>query len=318
MSMALQEPKVSVILPTYNRAETLGRAIKSVLDQTFGDFELIIVDDGSTDNTAEVVNSFRDPRVRYVRLETNRGAAAARNMGIKLARGDYIAFQDSDDEWLPEKLAKQMKVFAHAPAEVGVVYTGFWRIEGSKRTYIPSATVRRKEGNIHKELLKGNFVTTQAAVVKMECFDRAGLLAEELPRLQDWELFIRLSKLYEFRCVDEPLLIAYFTPDSISANRAALITALQFIIDRHFDDFKRHKGLLARWQYAIGNILCQAGETARGRAYLFKAAKSQPFNIKYVAAAVLSLVGNEAYTKAAEWKRKVRGSRALLGGFHSK
>jgi len=93
-----KNPTVSVIIPTYNRAHTIGRAIKSVLNQTYQDFEIIVVDDGSTDNTEEVVKSFRDKRIRYIQHKKNKGAAAARNTGIKSAKGKYIAFQDSDDD----------------------------------------------------------------------------------------------------------------------------------------------------------------------------------------------------------------------------
>jgi len=105
-----------------------SRAIQSVLDQTYEDFELIVVDDGSTDNTEEVVKNFGNDKIRYIRHEENKGAAAARNTGIRAARGEYIGFQDSDDEWLPVKLEKQIKVFETAPPEVGVVYTDMQRI----------------------------------------------------------------------------------------------------------------------------------------------------------------------------------------------
>ena len=114
----------------------IARSIESVLSQTFQDFEIIVVDDGSTDNTEEVVNSFNDERIRYVRHEQNKGEAAARNTGIKLARGDYIASQDSDDEWLPEKLARQIEVFENSPPEVGVVYTGFWKLSHTYQEHL--------------------------------------------------------------------------------------------------------------------------------------------------------------------------------------
>src|SRR5215207_1289449 len=105
------EPAVSVVLPTYNRAPLLGRSIQSVLGQSYGDFELLVIDDGSTDGTDGVVAAFGDPRVRYVQLERNRGAGAARSVGIRMSRGRFLAFQDSDDEWLPSKLMKQMSAF---------------------------------------------------------------------------------------------------------------------------------------------------------------------------------------------------------------
>jgi glycosyltransferase involved in cell wall biosynthesis len=116
-------PTVSIIIPTYNRSRLLARAVKSVLNQTYQNFELIIVDDASTDNTEEVVGSFNDERIKYVRHEKNKGEAVARNTGIKAARGEYIASHDSDDEWLHEKLAKRIRAFENCSPEIGVVYT---------------------------------------------------------------------------------------------------------------------------------------------------------------------------------------------------
>ena len=163
-------PSISVILPSYNRAHLIERAIQSVLEQTYYDLELIIVDDGSSDNTEAVVRKLRDGRIRYVKHEIKSGANAARNTGIRVARGIFLAFQDSDDYWLPHKLEEQMRVFSSAPENVGVVYTGFWRIEGEERTYIPSNEIKNKNGDVHKGLLAGNFVTTQAVLIKRECF----------------------------------------------------------------------------------------------------------------------------------------------------
>lgn len=122
MAKTENKPTVSIIIPTYNRRQSIGRFIKSVLNQTYRDFELIIVDDGSTDNTRELVAGFNNERIRYVRHEENKGEAAARNTGIKAARGEYIASHDSDDEWLHEKLAKQIRAFENCSPEIGVVY----------------------------------------------------------------------------------------------------------------------------------------------------------------------------------------------------
>jgi glycosyltransferase involved in cell wall biosynthesis len=299
-------PTVSVILPTYNRAHIVGRAIQSVLDQTYRDFELIVVDDGSADNTEEMVKGFNDPRIRYIRHEMNKGGAAARNTGIEAAQGEYIAFQDSDDEWLSEKLEKQMRIFEKAPAQVGVVYTGFYAIKGDQKTYIPRPNVKIKEGNIHNELLRGNFVTTQAAVVRRECFERTGIFDERLPRFQDWELFIRISKYYIFNYVDEPLLNAFFSLDSISANQDALLKAFKLILEKHFHTFKNDKYSLASVQYSIGNLSCQVGDMREGNEYLQQALRSNPLNLKYLVAALVSFFGEDAYANVVRLKRIIR------------
>jgi len=304
--MADRVPTVSVIIPTYNRAYLLGRAIQSVLDQTYQDFEVIVVDDASSDNTEEVVKSFNDERIRYIRHVKNKGEAAARNTGIKIARGEYIASHDSDDEWLPEKLEKQMKVFETVSLDVGVVYTGFWRVKGNKRTYIPLSRVTKKDGYIYGELLKGNFVGTPTTLIKRVCFERAGMFDERLPHLVDWEMWLRISKIYRFKCITEPLVIVYYTLDSISANRDALIEARKLILEKHFQDLKRDRRLLASHQYSVGNLLCQSGDMVQGRDYLLKAAKSCLFSIKYLIAAFVSLFGEGPYTKIVRLKRRIR------------
>ncbi|GAH83893.1 unnamed protein product, partial [marine sediment metagenome] len=122
---------VSVIIPTYNRADMVGRAIQSVINQTYQDFEIIIIDDASTDNTREVAREFqeREKRIKYFKHEINKGGGAARNTGIKNSKGEYIAFLDSDDEWYPEKLEKQIEIFNKNDENLGVVYSGVFYID---------------------------------------------------------------------------------------------------------------------------------------------------------------------------------------------
>jgi len=277
------------------------------LNQTYQDFEIIVVDDGSKDNTEEVVRGFNDKRIRYIWHEVNKGGSAARNTGIRAARGEYIAFQDSDDEWLSQKLEKQMKVFEKVSPKVGVVYTGYWRLKGDKKTYIPSSKVSQKEGDIHKILLEVNFVTTQAVVVKTECFERAGMFEEELRRLEDWEMWIRISKFYRFKCIDEPLVVSYYTSGSISADESALIRARKLILEKHFEDTKKDRGLLAKHYRDIGLLLCSNGEMGQGRKYFITALKVYPLNIRPLLLAFISLFGQGAYNKAIESYRKIRG-----------
>jgi len=278
------QPKISVIIPTYNRAHLIRRAIKSVLNQTYQDFEIIVVDDGSTDNTEEIIEEFQkyDKRIRYIQHKKNEGEAAARNTGIKIARGKFIANQDSDDKWLPEKLEKQMKAFENEPVEVGVVYTGFWRIQNNKKNYIPSSRVTKKEGNIHEELLKENFIGTPASVVRRECFEKAGMFDEKLPHLVDWELWIRISKYYHFKCIDEPLLVSYHTADSISTDDEALIDAFGLILVKHYDFFIKNRKIVSKLYYSFGiNRFLKDDNYEKSRKYLIKSFKLYPYNMKH-------------------------------------
>jgi len=298
--MTKNNPSVSVVIPTYNRAGLLGRAVQSVLNQTFQDFEIIIVDDGSTDKTEEVVKSFKNELTRYIRHEKNRGANAARNTGIKAARGEYVAFQDSGDEWLPQKLEKQMKVFENASPDVGVVYTGFWRIIGDKKTYEPSSKVAKKEGDIHSILLYENFIDTPTSVVRKACFRKVGMFDERLPRLQEWELWIRISKFYRFKFIDGPLVNTYLHPDSISLNQEATIRARKFILEKHFEEIQRDAEKLGKHYYEIGVLLCLNGKIREGRSYLLKAIKASAhgFNVKLLLKAFIPFFSLDIYSKA--------------------
>ncbi len=254
-------PTVSVVIPTYNRAHLVGRAIQSVLNQTYQDFEIIVVDDGSTDNTEEVVKSFNDPRIRYLRHDQNRGGSAARNTGINMARGEYIAFQDSDDEWLPEKLEKQMRVFENAPAEVGVVYTDMWRIGKGEKRYWHSPKIMPEDGIVYKQALDQVMgIGIQTAVIKRECFNVVGMFDENFPRFIDLELFARLSKYYYFYHINEPLVNFYDTGKGISNNNEALVKAYQLIFEKYSYDIVKNKRSLAKHMYSLGNLLCQNGD----------------------------------------------------------
>jgi len=300
--------KVTVILPTYNRAQSITRSIRSVLSQTYQDFEFIIIDDGSIDNTEKIVRKFqeKDKRIRYIRHNKNKGSATARNTGIKAAKREYIAFQDSDDEWLPEKLEKQMKVFKNVPPKVGVVYTGFWKIDGDKRKYIPSSRVKQKEGDIHKKLLNGNFVDTPTVLIKKECFEKVGIFDEHLCALEDWELWIRVSKHYHFKFIDEPLLISHYTSNSVNINLNSLIWASKLILEEHFEEFKRERKALIQQIHRIGSLLCQNGKMVQGRNYLSQALRSYPLNPKYLMSIFISLFGQNTYNYSVKIYRRIK------------
>lgn len=233
-------PAVSIVLPTHQRGDLLGRAIVSVLAQTYVDFELVVVDDGSTDDTAAVVSRIEDPRVRLIRLPVNRGAAAARNAGIAATRAPFLAFQDSDDEWLPHKLASHMRVFASCPAAVGVVYSDMQRVHADGRV-----TEFRSPDLVPERLLDpatGFYqvcgIGIQSTVIRRECLEAVGGFNEAFPALEDLELFIRLLRHCEFHHLGEPL-VRYHETDGLSRNVPAKATARELLLQIYASDLAR-------------------------------------------------------------------------------
>lgn len=226
---------VSVIIPAYNREKTIERAVMSVLNQTYKDLELIVVDDCSKDNTVEVLKSIKDDRLKIIRLEKNSGACVARNVGIENAQGDYIAFQDSDDEWLLDKLEKQMAIFEKE--KVDLVFCAFNRFGlGEDLTYpeLPEGIVERKV------LLEDSRISTQTLIGKKECFENVKF-DPEMPRLQDYDITIRLSKKYSIYFVNKPLVNMYVQNDSISKNKDKLIKAESMILSKYKDDVEKYE-----------------------------------------------------------------------------
>jgi len=203
-------PRVSVVLPTYDSARFLGKAIQSVLDQTFQDWELIVVDDGSTDNTRDVVAAFQDPRIRYVHQE-NRGAAAALNAGLRLARGAYVAFLGADDRWLAEKLALQVAQLDGLPSKVGMVYADLHLVNLEDGTILGRFLDGREppRGRVLSQLVRteGSFIHPCASLIRREVFDRVGLFDEGLRTHEDWDLWIRIATAYEVEALDIPLAV---------------------------------------------------------------------------------------------------------------
>lgn len=229
---------ISVIIPTHNREKTIERSIRSVLAQTYPVDEIIIVDDCSTDNTEEVVSAIDDERIKYIKNDVNKGAAGARNVGIENASFDIIAFQDSDDEWLPQKIEKQMKIFKEHP-ECSFVYCSFTYPENG--TIIPeSFGMPRLGGDMLNILLAQNTAGTVTVVVKKELIAEIGGFNEELRALEDWEFAIRASKVTKFGYVPEPMVYAYRTQGSVSGDSYNYLTAKCMIISAYKDDYIKY------------------------------------------------------------------------------
>lgn len=214
---------ITVIIPTYNRADKLHRAIDSVQKQTYTNLEILIVDDGSTDNTRAVVEALgaKDDRIRYICMPQNGGASAARNEGVKQAQGELIAFQDSDDFWKPDKLEKQMAYWQRHP-EFSMIYCAyFMRMDERDGYIVPDGEREELEGDIFPWLLCRNSIGTPTMLMKKESFLEAGGFDTGLRSLEDWEFAIRFSQKYYIGYVDEPLVDAYYSPGGISSGAGA-------------------------------------------------------------------------------------------------
>jgi glycosyltransferase involved in cell wall biosynthesis len=200
-------PTVSVVVPTYNRADLLQRAIDSILNQTYSDFELIIVDDASTDNTQAVVDEYDDPRIKYVEKEQNEGGAAARNTGIQHSCGDFVAFCDSDDEWIETKLEKQTEVIK--THECTAVYCRHYVVEDEYDAFRRSSGELRS-GDIRADLLQGWCpASTSFFLVEKESLRAVDGFDPQLPSFQDYDLWLRLAQDHTFCYVDEHLVIKH-------------------------------------------------------------------------------------------------------------
>jgi glycosyltransferase involved in cell wall biosynthesis len=234
---SVSSDRVSVVITCYNYARFLPDAVESVLGQTFRDLEVILVDDGSTDDTPQVVMRWGDePRFRYVRQE-NAGQAAAKNLGIRLAREPLVAFLDADDRWDLSKLAKQVPLFARA--EVGVVYSRGLYLDAAGTTRIPGDPGRERApraGTITEFLLYDNMIPFSSAVVRRNLLQEVGGFDEQFAMAIDWDLWLRLSRLCEFAWVDEPLLhYRIGHGDQMSRQALVRLECCERILDRFLD-----------------------------------------------------------------------------------
>ena len=227
----INEMLVSVVVPTYNRKKLLSVAINSILNQTYKHFEIIIVDDCSTDGTKDFVLSYEDDRIKYFRNNTNIYAAESRNVGIKKSNGDFIAFLDDDDEWLPNKLEKQIRLFDNS--KVGLVYSSIELF--FKKTNIVYNTRPLLRGEVYKNLLIKNYVgATPSAMIRKEALNDIldyKYFDSIFPAREEYDLWIRISKNWEIDYVKDSLVRQYYRNDlkRISTNIDNYINAVNLL-----------------------------------------------------------------------------------------
>jgi glycosyltransferase involved in cell wall biosynthesis len=197
-------PEVSVIIPTYNRSQRVARAIQSVLDQSFRDLEIIVVDDGSTDDTYQCLEGLRSS-IKYIRQQVNRGVSAARNRGIRSSLAPWIAFLDSDDYWLKDKLQVQMDFVHRNPGSVACQTEEIWVRRGKRVN--PKRRHKKPSGDIFRQSLKLCLVSPSSVIVERPVFDEVGLFDETLQAAEDYDLWLRISCRYPVYLVDRALVV---------------------------------------------------------------------------------------------------------------
>ena len=212
------KPQVSVIIPTYNRGWIIKEAIDSVLAQDYAEFELIVVDDGSTDNTSEILDSYRN--VIKVLFQKNKGVSAARHRGIAEASGKFIAFLDSDDLWLPQKLSAQIEFFNQTPNALICQTEEVWIRNGLRVN--PKKRHKKLSGMIFKPSLELCLVSPSAVMIQRSLFDRVGEFDETLPACEDYDLWLRISCRFPVHLIDRPLIIKRGGHDDQLSSRAGL------------------------------------------------------------------------------------------------
>lgn len=252
----MKQPAISVVIPAYNRAKTISYCLDSVLAQTVSPLEVIVVDDCSTDETVKIVNGYNNPKIKCIKLERNSGAQAARNRGIKEAKGDWVAFQDSDDEWRPNKLERQVKALSEVNFDP-------WTVVHTNATWLDSATGRQLpvelppvEGeNVYPLLLAMPAPMFPGMLVSRAALEKVDFLDANVPSYQEWDTSIRLAKYCRFIYLREPLFIYHLQEgETISKSKNGDIMGYQYVIDKFEGEIKRVCGEEA-WERHLFNQL---------------------------------------------------------------
>jgi glycosyltransferase involved in cell wall biosynthesis len=289
MTQSQENPLVSVIIPCLNRETLVGQAIESALNQTYQNLEVIVVNDGSTDGTENVVLSYTEKtsRVRYFKHEVNKGIPAARNTGIRSSLGQYVAFLDSDDMWLPNKIEAQLQIFCQdAEEEVGVVWSNAYYTDqlGNTKTSdaeVPDDLAYLSGLNLLRRLFLRNFIIAGTTMIRRYCFEKVGLLDEQLRGgTDDWDLWLRLAPYFKFTYAPTPLAVIRLHDGNYTVIERHVQDALVIIektLARNPELITLKQKRVAYLHYALGLDYLDQGKTQMAREHLWKAISARPF-----------------------------------------
>jgi glycosyltransferase involved in cell wall biosynthesis len=305
--MSEHHPNVSVVIPTYNREDVISRAIDSVLKQTYTNFEIIIVDDGSTDNTEEVINELQKQHeeIKYF-SQDNAGAAVARNHGIRKADGNYIAFLDSDDQWLPEKLETQLELFRESD-QVNIGFVGANKIickcdsddqVVSKKDFYKNRFSKEEQPFTLEDFLSlKNPVSPSTALISTKALEDVGLFDPECPPHEDYELWIRLREQYNFETTWTPLAKYRDWEEGISKTTTSgkKASVKTYIMNKHSKLYRRYPKARSVILRKIGTEHMLTGNHGKAIAHFYKSIKCKPLHFRNYLNLVVALFGRSTY-----------------------
>lgn len=287
-------PKISIIIPCYNSEQFIDRTIKSVLSQTFSDWELLLIDDHSTDKTKDILEKYakNDTRIKILQTKENSGGPALpKNIGIENAKGEYIAFLDHDDEWLPEKLEKQLAVFKNSKDEkLGLVSCGVRLINNKNKEF---ATVTQKNNNIFPDILIRNPIFSNSSVlIKKEVIDIVGKRDENLKYSEDYDYWLRIAGAgYNFFYIKEPLFKYYFHENNVTKNIGLLkkIENMEIIFQKNIKTYEKYKYLHIGY-FRLGVMYFLSGKKEKSRENFKESIKNKK-NIEAYIGIILTYTG---------------------------
>jgi glycosyltransferase involved in cell wall biosynthesis len=286
----MSTPAVSVVMPTHNRAHLIGRALRSVLAQSFSDLEVLVMDDASTDNTDEVVRAIGDVRVRHIRSDSRLGPAAQRNLGIKHARAEYVAFQDSDDEWFLEKLEKQVERMRALPPDVALTHCALIRHQESG--YVQQLWNPLTQGREKTEILRTNTNTfTQTWLARRDALVASGGFDERLRLWDDWEFLIRICQKYRVDNDARFLCLVYDTPGSLVKQNDIRLSGMELLIEKHRALMEQDPKVMARNLYVLGRFHLIDGRASSGYRLMVQSLRRDPKNPRAWLLLALALPG---------------------------
>ena len=309
-------PVFSVVIPTCNRAQLLPRAVQSVLNQTFQDYELIIIDDASTDDTQNVVETFQNERIVYIRRGQNGGNAAARNAGVTNAKGAFVSFLDDDDEYLPRFLEETHQAFEKASEQTGFTWCGATLVKDTPEgetelgNELWQPQFRDREQAYLSFLHFRRIGTDRGLTVRKSCFDSVGLFDETLRKAVDTDFLIRLVRHYDFVAIPHTLIKLHdHSGPRVRHSAQGGATAYERIIQKNLMALQAHPSIWAKLLYKTGWLHYHAGNKSRGRKFMLESVRRNPFQTK----TWLSLILFEFFgSMAPQLHQRISLSKSML------